>query len=169
MAAITICSDFGAPKNKVCHAIVCPSICHELMGLDAMILAWIEGEVTQWCPTLCDCKDYNLPVPSIHGIFQVRILEWVTISFSRGTSGLTDGTHISFVSRGILDHWATKETLGFIISVNTDNIDTYNLSRSTKLRQAPGLNWREPSKVAAPVKVCEWLTFLLGELCIESP
>ena len=34
MAAITICSDFGAPQNKVCH--VSPSICHEVMGLDAM-------------------------------------------------------------------------------------------------------------------------------------
>ena len=38
MAAVTICSDFGAPKNKVCHCFtVSPSICHEVMGTDAMI------------------------------------------------------------------------------------------------------------------------------------
>ena len=36
MAAVTICSDFGAQKNKVCHGF--PSICHEVMGLDIMIL-----------------------------------------------------------------------------------------------------------------------------------
>ena len=43
MAAITICSDFGAPQNKVCHCFHCfPSICHEVMGPDAMILvSWM--------------------------------------------------------------------------------------------------------------------------------
>ena len=41
MAAITICSDFGAPKMKfVTVSIVSPSICHEMMGLDAMILVF---------------------------------------------------------------------------------------------------------------------------------
>ena len=40
MAAVTICSDFGAQENKVCH--FSPPICHEVMGLDAMILVfWI--------------------------------------------------------------------------------------------------------------------------------
>ena len=45
MAVITICSDFGAPKNKVSHCFHCsPSICHEVMGLDAMILVlWMLG------------------------------------------------------------------------------------------------------------------------------
>ena len=39
MAAITICSDFGAPENKVWHCFHClPSISHEVMGPDAMIL-----------------------------------------------------------------------------------------------------------------------------------
>ena len=41
MAAITICSDFGAQKNKVWHCFHCfPSVSHELMGLDAMILVF---------------------------------------------------------------------------------------------------------------------------------
>ena len=41
MAAVTICSDFGAQENKVCHVpIVSPSIYHEVMGLDAMILVF---------------------------------------------------------------------------------------------------------------------------------
>ena len=39
MAVITICSDFGAPQNKsVTVSIVSPSICHEMMALDAVIL-----------------------------------------------------------------------------------------------------------------------------------
>ena len=41
MAAVTICSDFGAQKNKVSHCFHCfSSICHEVMGLDAMILVF---------------------------------------------------------------------------------------------------------------------------------
>ena len=38
MAAVFICSDFGALQNKVTISIVSPSICHEVMGPDAMIL-----------------------------------------------------------------------------------------------------------------------------------
>ena len=40
MASVTICSDFGAPKNKVCHCFHCFPICHEVMGPDAMILVF---------------------------------------------------------------------------------------------------------------------------------
>ena len=39
MAAVTIHSDFGAQEDKVCHCFHCfPIICHDVMGLDAMIL-----------------------------------------------------------------------------------------------------------------------------------
>ena len=42
-----------------------------------------ESEVTQSCPTLNDPMDRSLPVSSIHGIFQARVLEWGAIAFSR--------------------------------------------------------------------------------------
>ena len=42
--------------------------------------------LTQSCPTLCNPTDYSLPGSSVHGILQARILEWVVISFSRGSS-----------------------------------------------------------------------------------
>ena len=41
-----------------------------------------ESEVTQLCPTLSDPMDCSLPGPSIHGIFQARVLEWGAIAFS---------------------------------------------------------------------------------------
>ena len=41
MAAVTICSDFGAQENKVSHCFHCfPSICHDVMGPDAVILVF---------------------------------------------------------------------------------------------------------------------------------
>ena len=49
-----------------------------------------ESEVAQSCPTLCDPLDCSLPGFSVHGILQARILEWVAISFSGGSSGPRD-------------------------------------------------------------------------------
>ena len=45
-----------------------------------------EPEVAQSCPTLCDPMDCSLPDSSVHGIFQARVLEWIAISFSKGSS-----------------------------------------------------------------------------------
>ena len=55
-------------------------------------------DVAQSCPTLCDLMDCSLPVSSIHGIFQAWILEWVAISFSRGSSRLRDQTWVSRIT-----------------------------------------------------------------------
>ena len=41
-----------------------------------------ESEVTQSCLILSDPMDYSLPGPSIHGIFQAKVLEWGAIAFS---------------------------------------------------------------------------------------
>ena len=40
----------------------------------------------QSCPVVCDPMNYSPPGSSVHGIAQGRILEWVAISFSRGSS-----------------------------------------------------------------------------------
>ena len=56
-----------------------------------------ESEVAQSCPTLWDPMDCSLPGSSVHGIFQARILEWVAISFSRGSSRPRDRTPVSHI------------------------------------------------------------------------
>ena len=48
-----------------------------------------ESEVAQLCLTLSDPMDYSLPGSSVLGILQARILEWITISFSRYTDDTT--------------------------------------------------------------------------------
>ena len=48
MASVTICSDFGATKNKVSHYFHCsPTFCHEVMGLDIMILFFLKLFLSQ--------------------------------------------------------------------------------------------------------------------------
>ena len=49
-------------------------------------------------PTLCDPMDCSLPGPSIHGVFQARVLEWAAISFSKVSSRHTDGTQVSHIA-----------------------------------------------------------------------
>ena len=63
--------------------------------------------ITKSCPTLWDPMDCSLAVSSVHGIFQARILEWVAIPFSRGSSWPRDRTHISSIGRQIPYYWAT--------------------------------------------------------------
>ena len=59
------------------------------------------------CVQLCDPMDCSLPCSSVHEISQVRILEWVAISFSRASSHPRDWTHVSCIDRQILYHCAT--------------------------------------------------------------
>ena len=55
------------------------------------------SEVAQSCLTLCNPVDCSLPCSSVHGIFQARVLEWVAISFSRGSSQTRDQTWVSCI------------------------------------------------------------------------
>ena len=58
--------------------------------------------VAKSCPILCDSMDWSLPGSSVHGISQTTILEWIAISFSRGSSWPRDRTHVSCIGRQIL-------------------------------------------------------------------
>ena len=71
-------------------------------------------EVTQSCPTLSHPMDCSLPGSSVCGIFQARILEWVAISFSRGSSQPRDQTRVSLIVGRHLAIWATKEVQGLL-------------------------------------------------------
>ena len=56
------------------------------MGNFLYVFIKVKVLVTQLCPILCDPMDRNPPGSSVHGILQARILKWVAISFSRGSS-----------------------------------------------------------------------------------
>ena len=75
------------------HVCVCMRVC----------------SVAQSCLTLFDPRDYSPPGSSVHGILQARILEWVVISFSRGSSWPRDRTWVSCIGRWIHYHWFTRE------------------------------------------------------------
>ena len=55
--------------------------------------------------------DSSPPGSCVHGILQARRLEWVAMPFSRGYYQPRDGTHISFIGKQAVYHWATWEAL----------------------------------------------------------
>ena len=65
--------------------------------------------VSQSCPTLCEPMDCSPPDSSVHWISQARILEWVALPFSRGSSWPRDQTWVSCSAGGLLTVWATSE------------------------------------------------------------
>ena len=67
--------------------------------------------VTQSCATLCDPMKGSLPGSSVHGILQVRILEWVAISLSRRSSQPRDWTRVSCITDRFFFIWATRKPI----------------------------------------------------------
>ena len=61
--------------------------------------------------TLCDPMSCDLPGPFVHGILQARILEWVAILFSRGSSWSRDQTWLSWIAGRFLTIWATGKSI----------------------------------------------------------
>ena len=66
--------------------------------------------IAQWV-SLCDSMDCRLPDSSIHGILQARILEWVAIPFSKGSSRPRNLTQVSCIAGRFFTVWATREAI----------------------------------------------------------
>ena len=80
-----------------------------MLSGNSQIILSCESEVTQSCPTLCDPMGCSLPGSSVHRIFQAIVLEWIAISFSRGSSQPRDRTWVSHIVDRSFTIWATRE------------------------------------------------------------
>ena len=93
------CCDHGKTQHNL--YVISPSF--------AKMHECLVSEVAQWCPTLWDPMDCNSPGFSVHGILQARILEWVAIFFSRGSSQPRNRTWVSCIADRHFNLWATRE------------------------------------------------------------
>ena len=75
----------------------------------------LKNLVTQSCLTLCDLMSCSLPGSSVHEISQARRLEWVAVSFSKGSSQPRDWTQVSCIADRFFTIWATREPLNTCI------------------------------------------------------
>ena len=80
--------------------------------------------VPQSSPTLCGPMDCSLPGSSVHGILQARILEWVAISFSRGSDLPNPGNEsMSLTSPSLADRFFTTSATWEALSHQIDNMN----------------------------------------------
>ena len=100
------------PGNGSCPTRRERSSCrHSQKLLSALAFYGWKGKVlaTQSCSTLSDHTDCSPPGSSVHGILQARILEWVAIPFSRGSSWPRDWTWVSCIIGRVFTVWVTRE------------------------------------------------------------
>ena len=126
------------------HSVLSPNL---QVRLHWLMLRW--AEVAQSCPTLCDPMDCNLLGFSVHGILQARILEWITISFSRGSSWPRARTRVSHIRGRRFNLWATREANG--------NPLQYSCLENPMVREAW---WATVHGVAKELDTTEWLNTL---------
>ena len=92
--------------------------------------------VAQSCLTLCNPMDGSPPVSSVHGILQARILEWVAISFSRGSSRPRDRTQVSHIAGRRFNLCTTREALKY--KNPSTNIKDFKGGKEARLKEGGG-------------------------------
>ena len=97
-ADISVCiSCFGVKEVPHLHLVKLPLF----RSLNRIML---KVKVVQSCPTLCDPMGYT-----VHGILQARILEWVALPFSSGSSQPRDQIQVSHIAGGFFASWVTHQ------------------------------------------------------------
>ena len=83
-ASILLCSAFFIVQLS--HPYMWVQLSIKMYRSLCMNLEKVKVLVTQSCPILCNLMNYSPPDSFVHGILQARILEWVAIPFSRGST-----------------------------------------------------------------------------------
>jgi len=109
---------------------------------------------SQLCLTLCDPMDCSPPGSSVHGILQARILEWVTISYSRGSSQPRDQTDISCGS--CTGRWVVYHLSHVLLTKYKFLSTLIGLAAITKYHRLGGFSSRRFSLLAGQYIPCSW-------------
>ena len=72
---------------------------------------YVHAKSLPLCPTLCGPVDCSSPGSSVRGVLQARILEWVVMPSSRGSSQLRKISYVSTLADGFFTTGATWEVL----------------------------------------------------------
>ena len=115
--------------------------------------------VTQSCPTLCDHMYCSWPGSSVHGIFQTRILVWLAVPSSRGSSQIRDQTQVSCIAGRFFTSWATMEAPEILLI----SISICHLVLAPLVREDWCWSWNSNTLATR----CEELTHLKRPWCWE--
>ena len=141
----------------------CHSTCWEPQYLSTVCCA----KSLQSCLILCDPMDWSLPDPSVHGILQAGILEWVALPSSRGSSQPRDQTQVSCISGRFFTVWATREP---IMSCHCNHSQVLDLEALVWVRCPSSVLYQPPllSPVAALTTLYDNCALAVLSTCTES-
>ena len=106
-------------------------------------------KVAQSCPTFCDPMDCSPPGSSVHRILQARILAWVAIPFSRGSSQPRDWTQVSGIVGRLFTLWAPKEAHALALQCQRPGFDPW-------VRKIPWRRERHPLQYSFLENPTDW-------------
>ena len=95
-------------RQNIQHLLIAKCLAHHKYSMQVKE----KVVVTQSYPTLCNPMDCSPPDSSVQGILQARILEWVAIPFSRGSSWPRAWTRVSCVASRFFTIWAIGKSQG---------------------------------------------------------
>ena len=154
---IFACSVFHARPRLILMPLYWPYVWKALVQFlrttNLCVLWKVKALVAQSCLTLCNPIDCSLPGSSVHGILQGRILEWVALLFSRGSSQLRDWIWVFSIAGRFFTVAGIGEALcvlwGYVISFHAQNFWQLSYSRlhpsppppagSTQLSNSPSV------------------------------
>ena len=94
---------------------------------------WMRAELLQSCLTLCNAMDCSRQESSVHGILRARILDWVAMPSSRGSSWPRDQTWVSYgscIDRRVLyhqcHHWQRVEVHWLVLCITCNSVQSLN-------------------------------------------
>ena len=149
--------------------------CKNKYSLKNIYALCVHAKTLQLCPALCDPMDCSLPNSSVRGILQARILEWIAISFSRGSSWPRDWTMVSCIAGRLFTTWATRETREWIAGHSSKAETCWNMFALQHL-QAWVTNMGPAADSCCRMKesaawLCRWdpgrMTFIITPLLLE--
>ena len=111
----SIQKDLYVLNVKKFRHLFCVWFCRRIFTFNFLLCMCAQS--LQSCPTICNPMNYSPPGSSVHKILQARILEWVAIINSRGSSQPRDWTRVSCIAGGFVTNWATREA--FVSQVNS--------------------------------------------------
>ena len=90
-----------------------PSVNHarKSVHFQALLKSYCYCLVSKSCPTLCNPVDYSPPGSSVYGVLQAKILEWVAMPFSRGSSQPRDWIQVSHIAGGFFTVCAIRKQI----------------------------------------------------------
>ena len=116
-------------------------------------LTVLACSVTQSCLTLCDPVDCSPSGSSVRGVFPARILGWIAIPFSRGSSWPRDRSRVSCIAGGFFPIWATRFSLIYELKTWLK----INIHKTKTMASSPITSWEINGETMETVR-----DFILG-------